>query len=110
MRKTIMSILKELYPTYPVNTHKGKCKKPYYVVKFNESNTTNNSLGVLQGFEVMAYVPDSSILPLDDMLEQTIKPLSEIAEYTGFCTGDFHDEDKEAYMKSYKFIFPKVLE
>lgn len=111
IRKNIMDSLTKLYPTYPISTHKGKCKNPYFVVKFNDSDkSVYNSLAIFQKLEVMAYIPGTSISNLDSILEKARENLKGICEYSGKCTSDYYDEDKEAFMKSYQFTFPRTID
>lgn len=112
MRKKIFDILNSIYPTYAVGQHENECISPYLVLRFNnQDRSITGALGGFQIFEVLVYVPYSSISDLDDLLENIkIALISDNSiESTDNITPDFRDTTVHAYMRSIKFRCPKGL-
>ena len=110
MRKKIFDILNLLYPTYAIGQHENDCVSPYLVLKFNtQDKSLGSELGGWQTLEVMVYIPDSSISPMEDILGQVKEALKSILEVTSNVTPDFKDTTVHAYMRSIQFRQPKGL-
>lgn len=104
MRNMISKILKKEYDTFPINTKKGTAKSPYVVIKFSEESLSNeNSLCSFIYFEVLAYVPNNSIAPMDDVVNNVKNALKDVAEFTGRITEDYFDDNVQAYMRAIEF-------
>jgi len=112
MRKKIFDLLNVMYSTYAIGQHSGYCEDPYVVLKFNsQEKSMSGALGGFQTFEVLAYVPDSSIVSLDSMIEsiRTIL-ITEGFECTDRIGPDFNDTSIKAYMRSIEFRNPRGLD
>lgn len=111
MRKIIFDLLNSLYPTYGIGQHENDCLSPYLVLKFdNQNSSISGGLGGWQVFQVMVYIPDSSILLMDVILEEVKNKLvADFIEPTNNITPDFRDTMIKAYMRSMEFKIPKGL-
>jgi hypothetical protein len=111
MRKIIFDILNALYPSYAMGQHKGLCNSPYLVIKFNtQSRSVSMALGAFQSFEVLVYIPDSSITGMEDKLDEVTKALtSQGFESVNSITPDYHDAEVQAFMRSAQFRIPTGL-
>jgi len=109
-RTTIYNTVSAICPAYWVGQHDGECKKPYAVIKYKNQNTGGNSLAGWQYFEVMVYVPKTSVSLIDDKLNSVRNALVSIGiEATNNRTSDFIDEPKKAIMRSEDFRIPKTI-
>lgn len=112
LRNEVFDKLNSLYSTYAIGQKKDLCTSPYFVIKFdNQSVSTESKKGAIQNFEVLVYVPDTGIAPLDGIVKEVIDLFKDdkSIEFTGNITPDYHDEEKDAYMRSIQFIKPKGL-
>ena len=108
-RLEIYNAVKIVCTAYWVGQHQGECTSPYTVIKFkNQSTSINNAIAGWQVFEVMAYVPRTSIATIDNTIKSIQVALINIgAEPTGNVTPDFLDTEKNAIMRSVEFRIPK---
>jgi hypothetical protein len=108
MRKKIYDLLNALYPSYFLGQKDGMCEDTYLVIKFNEQQQSLvNTKGAFQYLEVMVYVSQNSIAPIDGAIKGVIEAIREVAEPTGYITPDFLDTDVQAYTKSIQFKMKK---
>ena len=107
MRKLICDILRKKYPISAISIKSDKVIRPYLVVKIAESRrSTTNSLCAFFYFEVLVYVPNNSISPIDNVVKDVIDMLKDTAEFTGRVTYDFYDDVVGAYMRTIEFRIP----
>ena len=96
-------------PAYWIGQHQGECLTTYAVIKFkNQSNSINNAIAGWQYFEVMVYVPNTSISGVDSTIASIQTALINLgAESTGNITPDYLETEKNAIMRSIEFRIPK---
>lgn len=107
MRKHIFNILQQKYKVSSISMQSGLTVKPYLVLKMAESkNSSNNSLGRFIYFEVLVYIPNCSITPMEKIVQDVIDMLEDTAEFTGRITQDYYDETVHAYTRTVEFRIP----
>lgn len=112
-RKAIFDEINKVYQTYSVGQHYIKDNIPYVILKATQQQTQPNGsqLGVFQYYQIMCYVPATSISQLDEMLKRLkdiFMPIKEI-EITGAFNEDFHDTEIDMYMRYFEIRVPKEI-
>ncbi len=110
-RLDIYNEVKKVCTTYSVGQHNGECISTYAVLKFDfQDKSTNNRGAGWQTFQVMVYVPKTSIVGIDATLTSIREKLIAIGvEETGKITPDYIDEEKKAIMRSEYYNIPKQI-
>lgn len=111
-RKEIFDILNKVYKTYSIGQHYVHDTEPYVILKASsQQNDIGNSLGCWQLYNIMCYVPDTSIVLMDEMIKRVtdlIKGIREI-EITGILGEDYHDTEINMYMRYVEIRVPKEV-
>ena len=108
MREIIFNALKSLYPVYFIGEHKGECKEPYIVIKFDsqiQSFKNNNCFWKV--VSIFIYTPLHDISKLDFMEEEVIKILKPLLEFNNEIGPEVLEEKLKAYSKRITFRIPK---
>ncbi len=108
-RATLFNTIKTVCPTYWVGQHQGECLSTYAVIKYkNQTNSIGNGIAGWQYIDVMVYIPQKSIIGVDETLS-SIKTalLLQGIEATGNKTPDYLDAEKKAIMRSEEYRIPK---
>jgi len=112
-RVSLIEILKPLYPTHNIGQHYQHDVNPYIVLRagYQRSGTNNigSKKGALQTYEILCYVPDTSIIGLDTMLEEVRKELLKYKdiEVLNELSVDYHDTVINMYMRYMSVHAPK---
>lgn len=107
-RKEIIELLQSTgYPVYNIDQKYTNFDEPYIVLRAAyRAQSTRNSRGYRQTWEVLCYVPDTSMVRLDAMVE-TVMTMLKTERHRLYITGvmgpDFHDEDTNTYMRYISF-------
>lgn len=112
-RVDIFQMINKVYPTYSVGQHYVHDEKPYVVLKSIQQQVDpgGSQLGGFQYYNILCYVPDNSILQLDEMLKRIkdiFKPIKEV-EFTGVMNEDFHETEIRMYMRYLEIRVPKEV-
>ena len=109
-RTELMNTLQTVAKTFPPSTKSGKLNKWIVVMKKNQQPSLSSSKGGWLYYDIMCYVDNNSILPIDNLMEQAKKAVRSIGvELTGVETQDFYDTELEAFMTSFEVRFPKEV-
>lgn len=113
-RKYITDLLKTLnYDVYFIGQSYRYRDHPYIVLKAMErTQDAINRMGAYQYYDVMVYVPDTSIVLLDtimDRIEILLSAQSEILDLTLDMSQDYHDIDINMLMRSISFRVPQII-
>lgn len=109
-RVKLMNILNSVAKTFPPATKSGKLNKWIVVMKKNQQASLNSTKGGWLYYDILCYVDKSSILPLDNLLENAKQAVrANDIELTGVETQDFYDTELEAFMNSFEIRFPKEV-
>lgn len=111
-RNDIMKCLDSVAKTFPPATKSDKLDEWVVVKKKNQQPSLSSSKGGWLYFDIMCYVNDSSIIPLDGLVERaknTLRQNGKGLELTGIETPDFHDTELEAFMISFEIRIPKEV-
>lgn len=116
-RKKLYDHLNSLYSgrVFSVGQHYQHDENSYVVLKSVEqsSDTFGSSKGGWQNYNIMCYVPDTSILNLDTMIEaieNSFKTLNnKPVEVTGVRGEDYHDTEIDMYMRYIVVRIPKEV-
>lgn len=112
-RKAIFDLINKVYPVYSVGQHYQHDDNPYVILKATQQqvDTGGSQLGGFQNYDIMCYVPATSILQLDEMLKRIkdiIVPIEGL-EFTGDMNEDFHDTEINMYMRYLQIRVPKEI-
>ena len=112
-RKEIFTLLNKVYPTYSIGQHYKHDEKPYIVLKAMQQSTgiDGSQLGCHQYYNILCYVPDTSIASLDIMVKRIsdmIKPIEGV-EIAGTKAEDFHETEIGMYMRYLEIRVPKEV-
>lgn len=104
-RKIIYAKLNDIATVRQLSNREGVVKENTLILsKKSGMGSTENSLGSFQYWEVMCYVPATSMLALDNLVTQVEETLKELdVELTYNNTPEFYDEVLQAYMISVEF-------
>lgn len=110
-RKTLHDELSKVAEVSQLSNRKGVIKKNTLILRKKPSMpSVNSAFGARLYWEVMCYVPETSILPLDKLVDDVIAVLKELGvDITNSFGEDYHDEEFKAYMSSVEFITPKSI-
>ena len=112
-RKSIFDIINKVYKTYSVGQHYVHDNEPYVILKAiqQQVDPSGSQSGGFQYYNIMCYVPATSILQLDEMLvriKDIFKPIKEV-EFTGSLNEDFHETEIDMYMRYLEIRVPKEV-
>lgn len=85
---------------------------PYLVLRYDGQDESTNRLGAYSTWEVQVYVPDTSMMLIDGILDKVEEVLTNAAqniETTGQRGGDYHDEAINMYMNYIQFRVPRTI-
>lgn len=113
-REQVYNILTMLgYEVYNIGQHYLRENVPYIVLKAGTRDPDiSNRLGAYQNYDVLVYVPDTSIKLIDPILDRveevfnTNAPQVEILANWG---EDYHDININMYMRSVTLSVPIVI-
>lgn len=112
-RKTIYEMLTALnYKVYNIGQNYKFSDTPYLVLRDAGQETTTNRLGAFKTWEVQVYVPDTSMVLLDSILnkvEETLAVSSEEIRPNGVRGMDYHDTEINMYMNYIQFLVPRTV-
>lgn len=110
-RQTLHNALSKVAEVRQLSNRENKIHKNTLILaKKPQVGSTTSSIAGFQLWEVMCYVPSTSIVALDLLTEQVIKVLKDLQiELTGNITPEFYDDSLKAYMVSIEFRIPKIL-
>lgn len=99
-------------PVYPISAKRGQDIKDWIVIKAGlELRGGASDRGGWQYYEALCYTNQTSIAPVDSMIDRVkewLKDRDEI-ELSGTITPDFYDDQLGAYMRSIGFRLPKEV-
>lgn len=111
-REALFDHLKELYPTFSVGQHYKHDINPYVVLKAMSQGvgSSGSTLGGWQYYNILCYVPDTSISQLDGMLKSIRQSfIGSSVEVTGSYGEDFHETEIDMYMRFIEVRIPKEV-
>lgn len=112
-RKILYDVLNESnYKIYNIGQKPNFSRVPYLVLRYAGMNDSINRLGAFDTWEVLAYVPDTSIRYLNDILDniETLMTSSiQSLKVTGIRGSDFHDTEINMYMNYIQFAVPRTI-
>lgn len=110
-RQTIHNALSKVAEVRQLSNRENKVTKNTLILsKKLMTGSTTNAIAGFQLWEVMCYVPSTSMIALDILTEQVITVLKKLdLELTGNITPEFYDEQLKAYMVSIEFRIPKIM-
>lgn len=117
-RIDFVELLQSLFPDfkiYNVGQHYKHSLEPYFVVRASTQlqEYLGSRLGAYQIFDIMVYVPETSIVILDNIIEDIHERLIRSAPYkryftfTGTVSQDYHDTDIQMYTRSVTVQVPR---
>lgn len=117
-RKYLINMLQTLLPQYKVynvGQHYVFDEQPYIVLRAADSAQilSTNRLGVYQYYEIMCYVPETSAILLDEMIDIVSQAVGHFCgkglEQTGIMSGDYHDTEIKMYMRYFEIRVVKDI-
>lgn len=104
-RKTLYNELSKVAKVRQLSNRENEITEPTLILsKKSLTGSTSNSLAGYQYWEVMCYVPSTSMLALDDLVNQVDTKLKSLdVELTFTRTPEFYDDVLKAYMISIEF-------
>ena len=104
-RKIIHNALSKVATVRQLSNRKGTITRNTLILsKKSKMSSISNSLSGFQYWEVMCYVPATSMLALDNLVKEVETTLKNIGvELTNSNTPEFYDEQLKAYMISVEF-------
>lgn len=110
-RQVIHNALSKVAEVRQLSNRENKVvKNTLILAKKPMVGSANNSIAGFQLWEVMCYVPSTSMIALDILTEQVMTVLKKLdVELTGNTTPEFYDEQLKAYMVSIEFRIPKLM-
>lgn len=117
-RIDFIELLQSLFPEYVVyniGQHYKKSLVPYLVVRTaaQQPEFFGSRRGAYQIFDILIYVPDTSVVILDTITEDVYErlrrsvPFQRYCHFTGTVTADYHDFDIKMYMRSINVEVPR---
>lgn len=110
-RQQIYEILKTLnYEVFNIGQNYVFSDVPYIVLRDAGQEGAINRLGAYKTWEVLAYVPDTSIVLLDEILdrvEEVLSASSNQIRINGTRGIDYLDEEINMYMSYIQFYVPR---
>lgn len=112
-RQTIYDMLTAAgYPVYNIGQNYRYSDTPYLVLRDAGQDASFNRLGGFKIWEVMCYVPDTSIVMLDtilDKVEEVLAVTSPEIRPNGNRGMDYHDTEINMYMNYVQFRVPRNI-
>lgn len=112
-RKFISDLLETVAPTFPIGMHDKKTNGKRYLVlrRKMQQNSLTNAKGAWLYYEVLAYVPGTSILGSDELVDEVTAVLKSVyqIEVTGGIQGDYFDPTSNCYMQTIEFRVPNTI-
>lgn len=110
-RKTIYDKLSSICTVKQLSNRSGAITEPTIILmKKPAMASVQNFRGVVELWEVLCYVPDTSVVALDELQRKVINALNELGvRITGTLGADFYDPDLKAYMTTVEFRTPRVI-
>lgn len=105
MRKILHEALSKICTVRQLSNRENEIKENTLILsKKGLIASTQSSKGSFQYWEVMCYVPSTSMLALDKLVSDVEKTLSTLeVELTNNNTPEFYDNDLKGYMISVEF-------
>lgn len=110
-RQSLHNILSEVAKVSQLSNRLGSIKTRTIILKQKTSvPSMSSSVGTNLYWDIMCYVPGTSIVALDNLVEQVTTKLKEHdIQITNVFGEDYYDEDLGAYMSSIEVITPKAI-
>lgn len=112
-RQFLYNALKTLnYPVKFIGQSYRYETSPYLVLRNSGMNTSANRTGAYDMWEVLVYVPDTSVKFLDgilDKVEETLVLADSGIEATGQRGSDYHDTEINMIMNYIEFRVPRLI-
>lgn len=117
-RVDLIELLQQLFPQmkiYNIGQHYAHSIEPYIVVREATQlpDYTGSRLGAYQIFDIMVYVPDSSVLWLDTVMNELYEklrrslPYGKYFQFTRNVSNDYHDLEIEMYTRYITIQVPR---
>lgn len=117
-RIDVVELMQELFPeykTYNVGQNYVRADIPYFVVRAGTQlrELSGSRLGAYQIIDIMIYVPNTSIVMLDNLVEEVYNRIKnhesycKYIEFTGTVSQDYHDYDIEMYTRYITIQIPR---
>lgn len=102
-RQQLIQKFEHIAPVKNIGQSYRHSDKPYIVLKAMSDASGGNSFGSFQNYNLLCYVPDTSMKMLDDLVNavrnRVFELQSEGIEYAGSMGEDFHDTEINMYMR-----------
>lgn len=110
-RQRLHDILSQVASVHQLSNRSGVIKKETIILRKKPSiPSLNSAVGTNIYWEVMCYVPENSVVALDNLVDKVIKVLKlNGVDVTNSFGEDYHDEELKAYMSTVEIRTPKVI-
>lgn len=94
------------FEVYPPQTKRGKCLKPYIILRDGGSSQWANFSSAIELLDVMLYVPlnrYTDLFPLKKKILAAMKTIYPTFQSTMYESSSFFDDDVDAHMLSIEY-------
>lgn len=114
-RQELIKAFGKIAPVKNVGQSYKHSDEPYIVLKgMNMTTDGNNSWGGYQSYNLLCYVPDTSAIQLDALVNAVKNKVFELkeqgVEFAGELGEDFHDEEIKMYMRYVAIRVPQQIQ
>lgn len=111
-RADIINAFNDIAPVYNPGQHYKYDNNPFIVLKaMYEESDSSSSFGGYQKYNLLCYVPDTSMVKLDEIINRVKERVFELEytglEYNGTLGEDFHEKAINMYMRFVTIRVPK---